>query len=94
MHFFNGGSAWRQHGGVTALCLFKPGVHGPHIGVGLVALQVLAVDQALDALFQVGLLDGELELLQQLGDEQLVAQRLARLHDAHDGRIDLPAALR
>jgi len=66
-------------------------LHGPHIGVGLVALQVLAVDQALNALFQIRLLDGELELLQQLGDEQLVAQRLARLHDAHDRRIDLPA---
>lgn len=34
-------------------------------------------------------LQRELELLQRLCDEQLVAERLARLHDADQRRVDL-----
>lgn len=34
-------------------------------------------------------LDGELELVVELGDEQVVRERLTHLHDAHDGRVDL-----
>lgn len=34
-------------------------------------------------------LDRELELIVQLGDEQVVAQRLPHLHDPDDGSVDL-----
>ena len=34
-------------------------------------------------------LDGELELVVELADEQVVAERLPHLHDAHDGGVDL-----
>lgn len=65
------------------------GEMGAHIGIFAVALKVLALDEGLDALLEVGLLHGELELLQQLAHQQLVAQALARLHHPHYRRIDL-----
>lgn len=36
-----------------------------------------------------GDLDGELELVVELWDEQVVWEGLAHLHDAHDGGVDL-----
>merc|ERR1740130_1698178 len=54
-----------------------------------IALEVLAVDEALDALLEVGRLARELELLEELGDEQRVREDLPRLHDPDDGGVDL-----
>ena len=34
-------------------------------------------------------LDGELELVVELGDEEGVGQRLPHLHDPHNGRVNL-----
>lgn len=60
-----------------------------HRGVVGVALHVLAVDQRLDALLEVGGAHRELQLAHELVDQQRVAQRLARLHGAHNRRVDL-----
>ena len=38
-------------------------------------------------------LDGELELVVELGQQQVVAQRLPHLHDPHDGGVDLVLAV-
>ncbi len=54
-----------------------------------VPLQILAVDQRLDALLQVGALDGEFEHLHELPNQQPVAQGLPRLHHPHRSGIDL-----
>ena len=62
---------------------------GTHAGVGAIALKVLAVDEGLNALLEVALLHGELQLRQQLRHQQLVAQRLPRLHHPHYGRVNL-----
>jgi hypothetical protein len=60
-----------------------------HVRVAWISRHVLAVDERLNALLKVGCLERELELLQRLGHQQLVAERLARLHDAHQGGVDL-----
>ena len=66
---------------------------GVHVGVVGIALEILAVDQALDALLQVLRLDGKLELLKELVDEQDVAQLLARLHHTNDRGVHLELAV-
>ena len=57
-------------------------------GVLCGAFEVLALDEALDALFDDGQADGELELLEAGRDELGVLEALARLHDAHNGGVD------
>lgn len=57
--------------------------------VVLVPLHVVPIDERFDSLFQVGRLDGERQLLVQLADEQIVAERFPHLHDAHDRGVDL-----
>lgn len=65
---------------------------GSHIRTVAVPLEVLSVNEGLNALLQVGLLHGELQLREKLRHQQLVAQRLARFHYAHNRRIDLHAS--
>lgn len=63
------------------------------VGVLLVPLHVVPVDERLYPLFEVGRLDGELELLVQLVDEEGVREGLAHLHDADDGGVNLVLAV-
>ena len=59
------------------------------VRVGGVSFHVVTIDETFNPLLQVCWFDGEFELLVQLGDEKVVSQRLAHLHYAHDGSIDL-----
>lgn len=54
----------------------------------LVSFEVFAVEKRLDTFFDVGGRRGILESGEKLCDELLVGQRLPRLHDANDGRVD------
>ena len=63
------------------------------VGVILVPLHVISIYQRLDPLLEVGRLDGELELVVELGQQQVVAQSLPHLHDPHDGGVDLVLAV-
>ena len=57
--------------------------------VVLVALEVLAVNQTFDALLDdLGVRLEERQLREDLAHQLLMRQRLARLHDAHDGGLD------
>ena len=59
------------------------------VWVLLITAHVVAVDEALDALLEVGRLDGEAELGVELRHQQRVRQRLTRLHHPHNSRVDL-----
>ena len=59
------------------------------VGVVLVPLHVVPVDERLDPLLQVRGLDGKLELREEFVEQEGVAERLSHLHDADDGGVDL-----
>eukprot|EP00050_Salpingoeca_kvevrii_P007456 m.296386 g.296386 ORF g.296386 m.296386 type:complete len:303 (+) comp13380_c0_seq1:67-975(+) len=61
--------------------------------IALLTLQILAVNQALNALLQIGGLDRKLELLKQLGDKHVVLETLAGLHDAHNSSVNRASAI-
>ena len=58
--------------------------------VRAVALEVLALDERLDPLLDElrARHEARRELARDLGDQLVVAQHLARLHDAHDRGLD------
>ena len=66
-----------------------------HIGLFLVSLQVILFDEALYALLDAAYVGYEmlLDRLDRLGLELLVHELLARLHDAHDGRVEVVLAV-
>ena len=59
------------------------------VGVVLVSLHVVSVNQGLDPLLQIGRLDGEGELVEELGEEQGVAESLPHLHDSDYRGVNL-----
>mmetsp|Transcript_34057 Transcript_34057/g.110023 ORF Transcript_34057/g.110023 Transcript_34057/m.110023 type:complete len:209 (+) Transcript_34057:524-1150(+) len=66
-----------------------------HAPVAFVALQELALDERLDPLFDdVGVRhEAGRQLRRHVRDERVVLHVLARLHDAHDGGLDLRLAV-
>merc|ERR1719266_1587031 len=59
------------------------------IGVILVPLHVISVNQGLDPLLQVRWLHWELKLVVEFGEKQVVTQRLPHLHNSDYGGINL-----
>src|SRR3989338_3982704 len=59
------------------------------------ALEVLPLDQHIDALLDYwdSRLKSTLQLIDDLGNQRVMMQLAARLHDAHDGRLDLKLAV-